>query len=259
MATGSVISICNRALLAIGSQAQLSSLNEGSTQASACATLFTPTFESLARAAYWNCLRKQAVLSLIGAAQGTPENPTGNSLPLPPSPWLYSYQLPSDSLQARFIVPSFPTQATGNPPISPAMIAAQTCMPLQQILFRVAYATDINGNPIQIILTNQSQAQLVYTVNQPNPQIWDSLFQSGMVASLGAFLVPALSLNMSLAQMQISLAEKAVATARVRDGDEGTTSQDHIPDWIQARSIGGTITGYGYGCYGWSDMNWGIF
>lgn len=248
MATGNVISICNRALLAIGSQSQISSLTEGSTQADACATLFTPTYESLARMAFWNCLRKQIVLSLIAAAAGTPENPQGTTLPYPPVPWLYSYQLPSDCLQARFLVASLPTIGTSSVPISPAMLGGQTIIPSQRITFEVGYATDANNNPIQIILTNQTQAQLVYTVNQSNPQIWDSLFQSAMVASLAAFLVPALSLNISLAQIQTKLADTLITQARVRDGDEGTTSQDHIPDWIRARNAGST-----YGYYGYSE------
>lgn len=260
MASGSILSIYNRALLSIGSQSQVSSLNEQSEQANACNVLFTPCFESLARAAYWNCLRAQTTLSLIAAQQGTPENPSGSVLPLPPTPWLRSYQLPSNSLQARFIVPSIPTSAIGNPTISPSMISAPTCLPSRIIPFRVAYDTDINGNPIQIILTNQTQAQLVFTVNQPNPQIWDSMFQSAMVASLAAYLVPALSLNMPLANMQVKIAEQLIEQARVRDGDEGTTDQSSIPDWIRARNVGGS-TGYGDGCNsgcGYTDMCWGF-
>lgn len=260
MATGDILSIWNRALLSIGSQSQVSSPTENSTQADACNTLFTPCFESLARAAYWNCLRAQVVLSLIAAAQGTPENPDGTVLPLPPTPWLYSYQLPADSLQARFIVPSVPTQASGSIPISPSMISSATYFPTESIPFRVAYALDVNRNPIQIVLTNQTQAQLVYTVNQPNPQIWDSMFQSAMVASLAAYLVPALSLNMPLAAMQAKIAEQLIEQARVRDGDEGSNSQDHQPDWITARNVGGS-TGYsgGYGNGGYvTDMCWGF-
>lgn len=259
MATGDIISIWNRALLSIGARAQVSSLNENSTQANACNVLYTPCFESLARAAYWNCLRAQVTLSLIAAAQRTPENPDGTTLPLPPTPWLYSYQLPSNSLQARFIVPSIPFISSDDVPISPNMISAATCLPTQMIPFRVAYATDVNNNPIQIVLTNQTQAQLVYTVNQPNPQIWDSMFQSAMVASLAAYLVPALSLNISLANMQAKIAEQLIGQARVRDGDEGTTTQDHIPDWIRARSLGAT-DGYndGYGNSSYTDMCWGF-
>lgn len=257
MATGSVLSICNRSLLSIGSQSQISAFNEGSTQADACSTLFTPTFEALARSAHWNCLRQQSVLSLLAAAAGTPENLDGTTLPLPPVPWLYAYQLPANSLQARFIVPSLNSSAYGSS-ISSAYISAATYLPTETIPFRVAYATDVNNNPIQIILTNQTQAQLVFTVNQPNPQIWDSQFQAAMVASLAAYLVPALALNTTLMQVQIGIAEKLIMQARVRDGDEGTTSQDHIPDWIQARNIGGTYYGNGAFNGGWCDMAWGL-
>ncbi len=259
MATATKISIANRALLALGMpQSQISDFNQGSVAAGACATLYTPTFEMLARSAYWNCLRQQVVLSLIQAAQGTPENPMGTTLPLPPTPWLYSYQLPADCLQARFIVPSCPSQAQGSPPISQAMVSAPALLPMESIPFRVAYSTDINNNPIQVILTNQTQAQLVYTVNEQNPQIWDSMFQSAMVASLAAYLVPALSLNMPLMEMQIKLAEKIIEQARVRDGDEGTTSQDHIPDWIKARNAGGSNGYNDINDGGYCNMSWGF-
>lgn len=235
MASGSNLSIINRALLSIGSQAQVSSLNEGSAQANAASTLYTPTFESLARSASWNCLRKEATLTLLAAAQGTPENPQGTTLPLPPTPWLYSYAQPSDCLQMRFIVPSLPAPNAGVPIFSTNTGAATWLPNGGQIPFAVAYSTDSNNNPLNVILTNQSQAIAVYTVNQPNPQIWDSLFQAAMVASLAAFFVPALSLHMPLMQIQIKLAEGMIQQARVRDGNEGVTSMDHLPDFIRAR------------------------
>lgn len=258
----SVISISNRALLSVGARAQVSSLAEGSTEANAISVLYTPTFEALARTAPWNCLRKQATLTLLAAAQGTPENPDGTSLPFPPSPWLYSYELPPDCLQVRFMMPPFTTNTpSGTAPLTSVNNLAQSWVPgaSGQIQFAVAYATDTQNNPIQVILTNLSQAQAVYTVDQSNPTIWDSLFQAAMVASLAAFLVPALSLNMQLMQIQIKVAEAAIAQARIRDGNEGTTSQDRVPDWMRARTTGYL---YDYGGAGtqpwgaWTGMSW---
>ena len=256
MSTGNIISICNRALFAAGSRSQISSLNEGSTQANVLALLYQPTFEQLARAAYWNCLRAQATLSLIAAAAGTPENPQGTTLPIPPSPWLYSYLLPSDSLQARYLLPTFPSQATGG--LGGAFVSAATAVPGRgQIPFHVAYGTDASGNPLQIILTNQPQAQLVYTVNQPNPSIWDASFAEAMVSSLAAFVILPLNLNLPLMQGAISRADSLIAQARMRDGDEGYTSQDHLPDWIVARNGGGYCdNAYVGGGYGWCNMAW---
>lgn len=263
----SQIDICNRALLSIGARSTISSISpsDGSMEANACAILFQPTFESLARAAYWNCLRKQASLSLLQAAKGTPENVQGNSLPLPPQPWLYAYQLPNDSLHLRMIVPVCPVAINGTVPETTVSNQAPTILPnAGQIPFAVAYETDASGSPITVVLTNQPQAQAIYTVNQDNPQIWDSQFQQAIVTSLAAFLVPALSLHLPLTQLCMNAAEKMIAQARAADGNEGVTTQDHTPDWIQARRGAGGYWGSGIynnnaGYGGLCDMNWPAF
>lgn len=233
----SQVSIVNRALLSIGAEAQVDSINpsDGSTEADAAAVLFAPTFEALGRTAHWNCLRKQATLSLVAAAQGTPENPNGTTLPIPPTPWLYQYAYPSDCLNLRFIVPSLPSNGINGIPLTTFNNAAPINLPMQAIPFVVSYGTDNNNNPLLFILTSQSQAQAVYTVNQPNPIIWDSMFQQAMVSSLAAFFVPALSLNAPLMDRAIAQAERLISSARVADGNEGVTVMDHTPDWIRAR------------------------
>lgn len=259
-ASSSVISICNRSLLSVGARSQISSLQEGSVEANALSVLYQPTFEQLARTAPWNCLRKQASLTLLAASPGTPENPSGTSLPSPPQPYLYMYALPSDCLQMRFIMPIFPNSSgSGSVPLTTASVVADSNYgAFLQIPFSVAYTTDTGGNPIQVILTNQTQAQAVYTVNQSNPVIWDSLFEAGMVASLAVYLVPALSLNLPLMQLSIKTADGIITQARVRDGDEGVTSQNREASWMTARNQGGSIgwsgSGQMYGC--WDQMAW---
>jgi len=256
MTSASIISIVNRALLACGGRAQVSNLNEGSTESNAASVLFQPCFEALARSADWNCLRQQVTLTLIQAAAGTPENINGTTLPLPPSPWLYAYLSPADCLDARYLVPTL-ISSTGTVPISAALIGSnQWQQNVEMIPFAVAYSTDASGNPLNVILTNQSAAQLVYTVNQSNPQIWDSLFQEAMVQSLSAYLVPALSLSLPLMQVAIKRAESMIAQARIRDGNEGTVTQDHVPDWIQARNGGSTYNNYNGYTYGYQNMPW---
>lgn len=259
----SQIDIANRALLSIGARTQISSISpsDGSAASDAVTVLFTPTFEALARSARWNCLRKQAPLSLLAAAQGTPENPLGTSLPLPPTPWLYQYAMPSDSLAARFLVPSLPSAVGQTPAETTYSNSAATWLPGQgQIPFVVAYDTDASGNPIEILLCNQDQAQLVYTVNQPNPTIWDSQFQAAMVASLAAYLVPALALNLPLMQASIATANRVIQQARIADGNEGVTVMDHLPDWMRARrgeaGYGSDWAGFSPFLYGCSDMVW---
>lgn len=259
--SSSQVSLCNRALLSVGARAQIASLSEGSTESDACSVLYQPTFEQLARTAAWNCLKNQRLLTLLAAAQGTPENVDGDTLPIPPVPYLYSYAVPQDSLQIRFLLPPFTnSNATGEVPISPAMLGATSLVPGRgQIQYSVSYGVDSNNNPREIILTNQSQAIGVYTVNQSNPVIFDSLFEQAFVASLAAYLVPALSLNMALLDRQVRIAEAAIAQARTRDGNEGTISQNREAQWMYARVSGGSTAWLGNtlgNANVWSDMAW---
>ena len=260
MSGQSVIQVCNLSLLSLGSRSQISSLTEGSAEANACATLFDFVYTQLARTARWNCLQKQVTLSLLAAAQGTSENPDGTELPLPPTPWLYTYAYPSDCLAMRYIVPSFPAYNTGVTAQTTYSNAAATVVPSGsgQIVFQVAYSTDTSGNPLTVIYTNQDLAQAVYTVNQPNPSVWDSMFTSAMVASLAAYLVPAINLNMALMQSSTATAERLIMQARVADGNEGVTVADHIPDWIRARGyMVGSWADSGFSQYGgYNSMIW---
>lgn len=234
----SVVSICNRSLLQMGSRVQVSSVNpsDGTPAGDACSTLFQPTYETLARAAYWNCFRKQATLTLLKAAPGTPENVSGTTYPYPPAPWLYSYQYPPDCLMERFLLPPPCYASQGSPePIFTNNGWANPSYPSVAIQFAVAYDTDATGNPNRVILTNLSKAIAVYTVNQPNPSAWDPQFQEAMVASLAVWLCPALSGNAQMMQMSIGIADRIVAEARRRDGDEGLTIVDPVADWVSVR------------------------
>lgn len=263
MSSQNQVSTCNLALLSIGARTQISSINpsDGSTAADACSTLYSFVFEQLARTTQWGCLNKQSSLTLIQAAQGTPENPTGTSLPLPPQPWLYAYLYPSDCLALQYIQsPIIPTAGSGIPQttinnsVTPWISGQGAAIPYQ-----IAYTTDSSGNPLQVVLTNQEQAVANYTVNQQNPQSWDALFTSAFIASLAAYLVPALSLDKQLMTTQIQLAERMIAQAQAQDGNEGVTVMDHIPDWIQARQGASGYLRYGnngYQAYGF--MQWPV-
>ncbi len=250
------VSLVNRSLLSIGARATISSLTENSTEANAAKIFFSPVFTALARTARWGCLRREGPLSLLGAAAGTPENPSGATLPIPPQPFLYQYAVPADSLFVRGIQPFVPQQ-TGVP-ITTFNNSSAACLPDSGLIsYRVAFTTDATNNPIEVILTNQSQAIGVWTTDDEIPSTWDSLFEQAFVSSLAAYLVPALSLNMPLMQMMIKSAELAIAQARVADGNETPVSQDRVPDWIQARSVGTTYGLNGaYGSLGYNPMVW---
>ncbi len=237
----SQVDIVNRALAAISARATVSSIvpSDGSNEANNAALLFQPTYEMLARAAFWNCFRKQAPLSIVKAAAGTPENVSGTTLPIPTPPWLYGYAYPADCLMVRFLLPNYGS-ATGpaGAPFPTLGLAAAGFGTNLAAPFVVSHDTDNSGNPIRTILANLDQAQAVYTINQPNPQLWDAGFQEAMVAGLGAKLVPALTGNGPMLQMQAGIATRIVNEARARDGNEGLAVVDHVPDWIRIRGYG---------------------
>ena len=260
MATGSIIDIANRSLGSISARSQIQSLNENSTESNAVNLFYTPTFEALARSAKWNCLEKQATLTLVLSAPCTPTNPQGLLTPYPPNPWLYSYLVPPDSLFIRKLVPPPYLPNQGGVPIYPPnnYVGWNGSNGRRRIPYKVAYGQDTLGNPAPVINTNLGGAEALYTVNQPNPAFWDSMFQQAMVASLAVFLSASVSGDKALTAMAKQGAEALIAQARAADANEGSITQDHQPDWISARNgeSGPWSIGYGDANANWESMPW---
>lgn len=247
--TTSAVDVCNMALSQISARAAVQSINpsDGSAAADACALLFQPTVDAYARAAHWNCLRFQSgtptstfppPLTLLKAAAGTPENPNGTTLPIPPAPWLYAYALPADCLKVRFLVPLL----TGGSTSVPLTSAGGMVLPAQllacAIPFTVAVDLDQNGNEVAVILTNLASAQAVYTRRLLNIGLWDPQFLMGAKSALAVWLAPAVKGSKAETQLAMGIAKGLLDAARVSDGNEGPQTQDHEPDWISIRSGG---------------------
>src|SRR5579859_6133342 len=100
----SPVDVCNMALDNIGARYSITSLSPPQPPPNAVmvARHYQPKIDALHRAAHWNFARAQAALTLLKAAKGTPENPDGTKLPIPPIPWQYEYGYPPDCLAARF-------------------------------------------------------------------------------------------------------------------------------------------------------------
>src|ERR1700729_3473365 len=103
------VDLCNLALDQIAARTSITGLNPPSPPNNLAAQVAARTYQLQAdagfRSAHWNSARKQAKLSLLRAAIGTPENPSG-ALPTPPIPWRYEYAYPDDCLKVRFVIPS---------------------------------------------------------------------------------------------------------------------------------------------------------
>ena len=251
------VTICNIALDNIGARFSITSLAPPLPPPNAIvvARQYQLSIDSLHRAAHWNFARKQVGASLLKAAQGTPENPNGTTLPIPPVPWQYSYAYPPDCLLARFLLCNPPQSGAGNP--FPAGVQTTPVWPWGNpgYKFIVANDTDANGNQIKCILTDLEFAQIVYTCRVTDVDLWDSKFQEAASATLGAWLVNPLARNAQVLKEQIEIATGIVTSARISDGNEGITSTDRVPDWMAVRGL----TGFGLWdnaltSYGWQSM-----
>lgn len=253
------VDIVNLAADAIGSRAVCSSINpsDGSQLGDVGSRQYEVRVRALLRSAYWNCARRQATLSLLKSARGTRENPDG-TLPQPPQPWLYEYQLPSDYERARFI-PALVQDTSLVVPVMTGSNLAQlpNLMANVAVPFAIAIDTDTLGNQIKVLLSDWPQAQLVYTAFIKNCDLWDSEFLTAVVASLASFLVNPLNRNAQLAQEQAAMAKSIIMGARVSDGNEGPSSVDHIPDFIQVRGVGWLDWSPGLTMLPWSPMAFG--
>ena len=251
------VDIVNAALDELKARATITSINpsDGSVAANAAARQYPIRIPALMRAAHWNCLKYQGTLSLLKAAVGTPENPNGASLPLPPTPWLYEYAWPTNPLclKARSIVPVLSQANVAIPMTTAGGIIAAPYIRGGVIPFQVSTDLDASGNQIRVILTNMSQAQLVYTSQVADPTLWDSSFTEAAVAVMASFLCGPVNGNTELAGMLAQKAKELILMARIADGNEGPQTSDHVPDWISIR-YGGSGLGAVSPVAGWDAM-----
>jgi hypothetical protein len=253
----SSVSIANRALAAIGTRSTISSFTEGSNESNNVSLIYAPVRQQLLRAAQWNFAKATAVLSLLKAAPGTPENPistatTWVAATMPPPGWAYSYAYPQDCLAMRKAVPNlyitttvsavpiFPSGATSTPPywIAPGQ------------KFEVATDFDTSGNFVNVVLTSCEGAIGCYTRDISVETLWDADFTEAMVSALAGKLALSLTGDKALAKMRFDEANKMLLDARASNGNESMVVYDHTPDWITAghgcRWMASGIVGAGY-------------
>jgi|SRR5579864_884374 len=278
------IDVCNLALLHIGGQDQITAIGppDLSPASQALNLLYAEKRDATLRAAPWNFARMQVPLTLLKAAPNTPENANGQ-LQTPFAAWSYEYLYPPDCVRARYLVPLIPG-APVNPPVMTNLNGPPAYIPVGPvgIKFVVAYDPSVNfagvfgtgssgggfgsgtgggvlgtgmqSGPLRVILTNLSQAQLVYTIRITDPTFWDQLFLDAFSHVLGAFLVNPLNRNRALLQDNIKIASDIINSARLTDGDEGIHNQDHQPDWISIRGAMGH--GFYDGGPGWGYLGY---
>jgi hypothetical protein len=199
-------------------------------------------------------------------------------------PWIYEYAYPIDCLQVRFVpenrsgvtapVPPGNRAIVGAPPAAQESVWQDRLIPARFLVASdpnfpglVGAITDwsqmpdlqsvigVGNTQRTVILTNVQNAQAVYTADIEYPDEWDSQFQEAMVCSMAAKIVVPLMRSsgmdirtaISLKAECIQVADRHIAAARVADANEGWSTTDHIPDWIEGRFRMGSRAGWGAG------------
>lgn len=236
-----VLSIINNALQGIGARQTVASLSEGSPEARVANLCYDSTRRKILRSAPWNCARKIETLSLLIAAPGTPENPnatpsdTWNSDDYPPPPWLYGYSYPNDCVFVRAVCSQPSPQAQGAVPIFSTNVTRYPAYPLLPAKFEVGTLLN-SGNRVKGIMSNISQAIIIYNYDVTDVSLWDPGLVDCMQNALSAqFLVP-LTGKMDKVPLFYQAANQSIIEARAADGNEDLAIYDTMPDWIMARN-----------------------
>lgn len=231
-----VVAIYNNALGKVGTRTTVSATTEGSNEANACNVFYEQSRDATLRLAFWNFARKQKLLTQLKSSKDVPNTC--------PTPWGFEYAYPVDCLRARFILPQTAVQQVtvdGVPIDSAGVSTAPTTLMGPPVKFLVGMDEDGSGNPIRVILTNQYQAQLVYTAKIVDPNLYDPEF----VEALAMVLASNISLNITgdknLKAQLYNQAKDFIATAQAVNASEGQEVQNPIPDWMRARGMGSNL------------------
>src|SRR5690606_29563740 len=90
----------------------------------------------------------------------------------------------------------------------------------------------------QALFTQAPQAQLVYTMRQDNPAMWDADLALAIAHGLAAYIAAPLTAKMERIDFALQTANNALIEARLSAANQDMEYFDTIPDWIAARGYG---------------------
>lgn len=204
LALSSPADILNLTLTRIGYKGdRVGNLYEGSMAAKLALDIYAQTRDEMLRDGDWGFAERNVNLTLLKQARPRgyfPPNPWDGTQN-PPPPWLYEYAYPDDCLKVRSIksVPLF------------VMVFDP-----QPVVFAVE--NDKYYTPSRkVILCNIADAQLVYTGQVTDPQLWEADFVEAFSAELGFRLAPTLA-NLDVTKFEAADAAAAKSKADMTQG-----------------------------------------
>ena len=202
------VQICNLALAKVGDTAsQITSLDDGSTEASLCSKFYEPTLRELLNIHTWNFAVKLATL-----AASTTEPAFG---------WDYSYPLPGDCIR-------------------PLDLRSESDSDTR---VKVLNEWRVVGRNIY---TNTANAYLVYVHHSENPNLYTPIFIRALYTALASKLAYALTEDRNMvASLENELSEVIMPEAKRINAFEGYDFPRVDSDWLEATYMSGSRdTGY---------------
>ena len=230
------VDICNMTLSAVGASSTISTIDEQSAEAAACNLHYTQTLKELQRLHNWPFTRANIALSVLQAREGTPENPDGDDFDEPEWPWNYAYGFPDDCLKPRYIM----TQETNGSatidgvPLTTADEIGANDVRTPTVRFIQGTILDEQSNRSRVILTNQYQARLVYTVLVEDPDLWDSNFVTAFIGRLAQKICIGVTGDKAMLKLAVNMGLQAESEAKAASANEGITIQDWKPESVAA-------------------------
>lgn len=185
--------LANLALGFVGQRQFLDSLNEDSEEGECCAIYYPLARDSCLKARAWRFATRRSVLALSAETR---------------TDWDYVYTAPNNLLTAHEIY-------TGirNPPHSR----------------RIPFALELNdAGTGHLILTDQEQAELIYTAQLNIVALWPADFVEAVAWRLACYLALALPVKPQLAGSLEPIARRALLIAAA--ADQNAVTPDQAPD-----------------------------
>lgn len=170
------VDIVNLALAEIGDTATVTSLNppSGSVQAAICARFYPMARDALLEMHTWQFATKRVSLALLSESNQ-------------PNQWTYTYAQPTDALNLMAVLDPAGSddyvQGLVLPGSYPSLYSGHVGYPSTKL-----FATEIDANGQQIVLTNQANAVLHYTAAVTDPTQFSPLFTQGLAKLLASML-----------------------------------------------------------------------
>lgn len=193
-------SVCNIALALVGEKGTIDSLEDATTAAVVCKTLWDTARRTALTEADWSFARKRAVLALSSESRDG---------------WAYCYALPSDCLATRYLYSGLRAPAVD-----------------EMIPFSRELRTDAGG---ELILTDLAEATLVYSVDQRHVPLWSPLFVQALALLLASQLAMALPVKPPVGVALSDRYRVAIARAHADNLRQQREDMPPMPGGIRAR------------------------